>query len=98
MPGLVKGLTIPYTAFGTPAEPDGTKMVLSTGWATSAASKNYDYVATEYMRTGEVPPDAVGRAEDIDGLLREPAYDAIVGKWAERTGYRTGPRLHRAQS
>jgi 2-methylisocitrate lyase-like PEP mutase family enzyme len=96
VPSLVKGLSIPYAAFGTPPEPDGTKMVLSTGWATSAASKNYDYVAKEYMRTGEVPPDAAGRADDIDGLLREPDYDAIVRTWAERSGRRTGPSLHQA--
>ncbi len=98
VPSLVKGLSIPYTAFGTPPEPDGTKMVLSTGWATSSASKNYEYVARAYMRTGEVPPDAAGRADNIDGLLHEPGYDAAVRTWAERSGRRTGPSLHETQS
>jgi predicted Zn-dependent protease len=35
-------------------------------------------------------------SDDIDGLLREPDYDAIVRTWAERSGRRTGPSLHQA--
>jgi 2-methylisocitrate lyase-like PEP mutase family enzyme len=88
LPQIAAEVKIPVACYG-PLQP-GTQVSLFTGFGTNAAAQAHYEIATHVLAHGTYPPD-MPRMPEKDTLIRQDLYDAVVRKWAERTGRRVRP-------
>jgi 2-methylisocitrate lyase-like PEP mutase family enzyme len=98
-PVIAESISIPYSAFSTPAgQNNGVHVILYAGFATSSASKYYETVAREYFSNGAVSNENSRRADNLYDLLEETTYDNVIRKWAEDAGMPVDRTLHATQA
>lgn len=74
---------LPLVGFG-PLKPQVT-VALATGWGVAGAAREHRRWAAHLHEHGELPPEAFG-FEGRDELIEQAEYDALVARWARRTG------------
>jgi 2-methylisocitrate lyase-like PEP mutase family enzyme len=83
LPAIQAAVDIPIAGYGS-LQP-GLQLSLATGWGTASAARAHLQFARELLETGEVSDEAMV-FPDKDVLIGQADYDAVITKWAGRTG------------